>query len=49
MKDFGDFICGLACLGMIWGLVWGIFIRGWVWLSVGSMVVGLLYCFFTED
>ena len=37
-----NFFYGASGLGMVWGFTWGIFMRGWVWLMVGSMIIGVV-------
>ena len=35
-------------LGM-WGIIWGIFFRDFIWLSVVGMVLGAFYCVFGDE
>lgn len=42
----------LGCLGGVlamWGIVWGIFIRPFVWLAVVGMVFMMFYCVFADE
>lgn len=42
----------LGCLGGVlamWGIVWGIFIRPFIWLAVVGMVFMMFYCVFADE
>lgn len=50
MRHYLDnFIVGFSCVGVICGLAWSIFLPKGILLSMASIVVGLVYRFFTED
>ena len=35
-----NFFYGASGLGMMWGFIWGMFLRGWLWMLAGSLIVG---------
>ena len=42
----------LGCLGGVcamWGIVWGIFIRPFIWLAVVGMALMMFYCVFADE
>jgi hypothetical protein len=42
----------LGCLGGVlamWGIIWGIFIRSFIWLSVVGMLLMMFYCVFADE
>ena len=37
-----EVLYGLSCVLMLWGLVWGMFIPAFVWVSFGGIALGAL-------
>lgn len=43
-------LAGIGCVGAIWGIIWGIFIRPFVWMGfAGLALMGVATLFIKED
>lgn len=40
-------LCYLGIVMMMWGFIWGIFLRDFLWMSVAGMILG--WTFSKED
>lgn len=45
-------LTGLGCVGMVlsmWGIIWGIFLRGFVWLAFVGLIMMAIASFGLEE
>ncbi len=40
---------GFSSVGIIWGILWGIFVSSWLWLCAGSLIVAIFGMLFDRS
>ena len=50
MSKLFTFLGGLGCVCALWGIIWGIFLRGFLWLAfAGLILMGIASLFLEEE
>ena len=50
MSKLFTFLGGLGCVCTLWGIIWGIFLRGFLWLAfAGLILMGIASLFLEEE